>query len=549
MKRFADLYAQLDATMSTTRKVDAMAHYFTDAPAEDAAWAAYFLAGGRPRRLIPARALVDAVLRTSALPEWLFAESYDAVGDLAETVALLLPEPEHRVERGLAEWMTKHVLPLRGTPPADTESAIVGMWQSLDAHERFVLNKLLTGEFRVGVSRQLVLRALARAFDVDEKRLAHRFVGYADGTHEPDASAFRALVSPDDADGGASLGHPYPFFLSHPLQQPPEALGDVADWIVEWKWDGIRAQLVRRGGQAWMWSRGEELVTERFPEVIDAAHALPDGTVLDGELLAWDADAARPLPFATMQRRIGRLKLGPKLLREAPVALLAFDLLEHEGEDIRETPLEQRRARLESIVAPIAGPTLLLSRRIDAPDWDTLARLRKDSRSRSVEGMMLKRAQSVYGVGRTKSVAVGDWWKWKIDPLSVDCVLVYAQPGHGRRASLYTDYTFAVWSGPSGDPARTLVPFAKAYSGLTDEEIREVDATVRRTTIERFGPVRVVAPTMVFELGFEGIQRSARHRSGIAVRFPRMLRRRPDKPVDEADTLQALRALLDAGSR
>ncbi len=544
MKAFADLYAQLDATTSTTRKIEAMARYFAQAAAGDAAWAAYFLAGGRPRRLIKVRALVDAALRTSGLPEWLFGESYDAVGDLAETVALLLPEPAQRIDRSLAAWMTQHVLPLRDAAPVQIESAIVAMWQGLDAHERFVLNKLLTGEFRVGVSRQLVLRALASAFGVEEKRLAHRFVGYADGAHEPDADAFRALVSSDDADGSASLGHPYPFFLSHPLQQAPETLGDVADWIVEWKWDGIRAQLVRRGGQTWLWSRGEELVTERFPEVVDAARPLPDGSVVDGELLAWDAEKALPLPFATMQRRIGRLKLGPKLLREAPVALLAFDLLEHDGADIRGMPLALRRARLEALVEPAMAGSLQLSPRIEAPDWNALARLREESRGRGVEGMMLKRMQSAYGVGRTKSVAVGDWWKWKIDPLSVDCVLVHAQPGHGRRASLYTDYTFAVWSGPPEDATRTLVPFAKAYSGLTDEEIREVDATVRRTTIERFGPVRVVAPTMVFELGFEGIQRSARHKSGIAVRFPRMLRRRPDKPVEEADTLQALEALL-----
>src|SRR5690606_33333636 len=363
---------------------------------------------------------------------------------------------------------------------------------------------------RVGVSRQLVLRGLARAFDVDARRIAHRFVGYADGTHEPDADAFRALVARDDASGSASLGHPYPFFLAPPLQRPPATLGDVSDWLVEWKWDGIRAQLVRRAGQTWLWSRGEELVTERFPEVVEASQALPDGSVVDGELLAWDTASSRPLTFATMQRRIGRLKLTPKLLREAPVSMLAFDLLEEAGSDIRDRPLAQRRARLEAIVAPTATSALLLSSRVDVPDWDALARLRADSRNRSVEGLMLKRAQSAYGVGRTKSVAAGDWWKWKIDPLSVDCVLVYAQPGHGRRASLYTDYTFAVWSGPVHDATRTLVPFAKAYSGLTDDEIREVDATVRRTTIERFGPVRVVTPTMVFELGFEGIQRSDR---------------------------------------
>ncbi len=543
MKRFAALYARIDATTSTLRKVDAMARYFAEAPAADAAWAAYFLAGGRPRRLLPARTLVDAARRAAGIPEWLFEESYHAVGDLAETVALLLPEPQAADPAGLAEWMTARVLPLRGAEPARIEAALAEAWRTLEAGERFVLNKLLTGEFRVGVSRQLVLRALARSFGVDEKDLAHRFVGYTDGTHEPDARAFRALVDPGEAAGSGSPGHPYPFFLAHPLQQPPEALGEVSDWIVEWKFDGIRAQLVRREGTTWLWSRGEELVTERFPEVVDAARALPDGTVIDGELLAWNASAQRPLPFATMQRRIGRLRLTPKLLGEAPVAMLAFDLIEDAGEDIRRLALAHRRSRLEAIVAH--APGLQLSPRLASADWATLEQLREDSRERGVEGMMIKRAASAYGVGRTRSVAVGDWWKWKIDPLSVDCVLVYAQPGHGRRASLYTDYTFAVWSGPPEDPARTLVPFAKAYSGLTDAEIRAVDAEIRRTTIERFGPVRRLAPTMVFELGFEGIQRSTRHKSGIAVRFPRMLRARFDKPVGDADTLAALESMLE----
>ena len=337
---------------------------------------------------------------------------------------------------------------------------------------------------------------------------------------------------------------PFPFFLAHPFSLPVEqfdaAIGPASDWLVEWKWDGIRAQLVQRGGEVAIWSRGEELVTDRFPELRAMGEALPDGTVLDGEILVWRE--GRAMPFAALQKRIGRKTLGAKLLGELPVALCVYDLLEEAGEDLRAVPQHERRARLERLVAahPLAG--LELSPLIAGEDWADLARQREQARALGVEGMMLKRRDARYGVGRTKDVGV--WWKWKIDPFSADAVLIYAQRGHGRRASLYTDYTFAVWNGPPEDAARQLVPFAKAYSGLTDAEIREVDAVIRRTTTETFGPVRSVTPTMVFELGFEGIARSGRHKSGIAVRFPRMLRRREDKPVEEADTLQSLQALL-----
>jgi DNA ligase-1 len=371
----------------------------------------------------------------------------------------------------------------------------------------------------------------------------------------PDAARWLALIAPPDAaaPGDASAGHPYPFFLAHPLQQPAVALGAPADWLVEWKWDGIRAQLVMRAGGAWLWSRGEELVTERFPEIDRAARAFASaiapaggGVVLDGEVLAWDAQAARPLPFAVLQKRVTRRTTTPAVLRAAPAAFVAYDLLEWRGEDWRARPQAERRAMLESLVAAAPVPGLALSPRVVAENWDALAALRAGSRERGVEGCMLKRLASAYGVGRTKADG-GDWWKWKVDPFSVDAVLVYAQRGHGRRASLYTDYTFAVWdrAADGADASqRALLPFAKAYSGLTDDEIRRVDAIVRRTTVERFGPVRSVTPTLVFELGFEGIARSPRHRSGIAVRFPRMLRWRTDKRVEDADTIDALRALL-----
>ncbi|MFN9775263.1 MAG: ATP-dependent DNA ligase [Burkholderiales bacterium] len=555
MKAFADLYAELDASTSTLHKVDALERYLRGAAPADAAWAVYVLAGGKPRQAVPSRVLRDAAREAAGLPEWLFDESYLAVGDLAETIAHLLPPPGALEDAGLATWMSERLPSLRGAPAEDMKAALCGWWSTLDWNGRFVLGKLITGGFRVGVSKLLVLRAIARVAGLDEKLVAQRMIGYTDARAAPDAARFLALLAPPDAaaPGAAVAGHPYPFVLAHPLQQPAVALGAPADWLVEWKWDGIRAQLVMRAGGAWLWSRGEELVTERFPEIDRAARAFAsvlapagEGVVLDGEVLAWDAQAARPLPFAVLQKRVTRRTTTPAVLRAAPAAFVAYDLLEWRGEDWRARPQAERRAMLESLVAAAPVPGLALSPRVVAENWDALAALRAGSRERGVEGFMLKRLASAYGVGRTKADG-GDWWKWKVDPFSVDAVLVYAQRGHGRRASLYTDYTFAVWD-RAADGAyasrRALLPFAKAYSGLTDDEIRRVDAIVRRTTVERFGPVRSVTPTLVFELGFEGIARSPRHRSGIAVRFPRMLRWRTDKRVEDADTIDALRALL-----
>jgi DNA ligase-1 len=555
VKAFADLYAELDASTSTLHKVDALERYLRGAAPADAAWAVYVLAGGKPRQAVPSRVLRDAAREAAGLPEWLFDESYLAVGDLAETIAHLLPPPGALEDAGLATWMSERLPSLRGAPAEDMKAALCGWWSTLDWNGRFVLGKLITGGFRVGVSKLLVLRAIARVAGLDEKLVAQRMIGYTDARAAPDAARFLALLAPPDAaaPGAAVAGHPYPFFLAHPLQQPAVALGAPADWLVEWKWDGIRAQLVMRAGGAWLWSRGEELVTERFPEIDRAARAFAsvlapagEGVVLDGEVLAWDAQAARPLPFAVLQKRVTRRTTTPAVLRAAPAAFVAYDLLEWRGEDWRARPQAERRAMLESLVAAAPVPGLALSPRVVADNWDALAALRAGSRERGVEGFMLKRLASAYGVGRTKADG-GDWWKWKVDPFSVDAVLVYAQRGHGRRASLYTDYTFAVWdrAADGADASqRALLPFAKAYSGLTDDEIRRVDAIVRRTTVERFGPVRSVTPTLVFELGFEGIARSPRHRSGIAVRFPRMLRWRTDKRVEDADTIDALRALL-----
>jgi DNA ligase 1 len=575
MKRFSRLFTELDATTSTNEKVEALQRYFAEAPARDAAWAVYFLAGGKPRQVVSMQTLALLACEAARIPPWLFDECYQAVGDLAETIAHILPGPSEPSDVGLAEWIEDRLLPLRGLREPEIAPRILGYWRELDAQGRFLLAKLVGGGFRVGVSKLLVQRALASHSGVDPKRVAQRMMGYTDGKALPSPERYEALIAnvEERTAERQDPGQPYPFFLAHQLDAPPEVfasrLGPVSHWQVEWKYDGIRGQIVKRSGQVWVWSRGEELVTERFPEIEALARRLPDGTVLDGEILVWAEEEVdppgtrigRPAPFSLLQMRIGRKNLTKKVLDDAPVTFMAYDLLEQDGQDIRGLPQHERRRRLETL---LQGSGIRLSPVETAASWLEFAQRRERSRELGVEGFMLKRLDAAYGTGRTK--AEGLWWKWKIDPMSIDCVLVYAQAGHGRRASVYTDYTFAVWNRrpqdqgeaeavfdaierrqPPQPGALQLVPFAKAYSGLTDEEFRQVDALIRRNTIEKFGPVRSVRPFLVFELGFEGINRSNRHRSGIAVRFPRMLRIRFDKPLHEANTLGDLQALLAEG--
>jgi ATP-dependent DNA ligase len=528
MRRFARLFHELDSSNATGDKVAALVSYFRDAPAVDAAWAVAFLTGRRPRRAIPANLLGAWAAAESGTPGWLFEECYQQVGDLAETITLLLPaKASVAEEHSLAWWVEERLIKL-GTLEVEAQRAtMLDTWRAFDAGERFVWNKLITGGFRVGASLRLVIRALAQASGIPEETIAHRMAG----AWEPSEAWYRSLVDPDAQDTAAS--RPYPFFLAYQLDIPVRDLGQATSWLAEWKWDGIRAQVIRRGGETWIWSRGEELLRGRFPELEEAASLLPDGTVLDGEILPWRDGA--PLPFALLQRRITRKTVTAQVRQQCPVVLMTYDLLELGGVDQRPGPLSDRRGHLARLIGAGRGDgRLLLSEGIAAGDWPALEAARGDSRVRGAEGIMLKRLESPYGVGRRR----GDWWKWKIDPYSVDAVLLYAQPGHGRRAGLFTDYTFGVWDGDH------LVTFAKAYSGLTDEEIRKVDAFVRANTVERFGPVRAVQPRLVFELAFEGIQTSPRHKSGIAVRFPRMARWRTDKKPEDADSVETLRALL-----
>ena len=527
MKVFVNLYASLDETTKTSVKVRAMSDYFAAAPRSDAAWAVYFLTGQKPRQVVPTAKLRAWAAAEAEIPDWLFEESYHAVGDLAETIALLLPEPSAASDVPLTTWVEDRLLPLRAATEDDQRSAMLRAWSEMDDRQRFVWNKLITGSFRVGVSKGLVIKALADVSGVDAAAIAHRLMG----DWRPTAAAFESLLAKETDD--ADVSRPYPFFLAHPIDGEPDSLGPVEDWRAEWKWDGIRAQLVRRSGKTFLWSRGEELVTERYPEIAEVGPYLPDGTVIDGELLPWRS--GKVLPFAQLQRRIGRKTLSKKILAEVPVVLMAYDLLELGGKDARAMPLEERRAKLAEVVAGSGwDDRVVLSPIVEGATWEDLAAQRATSRDRAVEGLMLKRKGSPYRVGRQR----GDWWKWKVLPFTIDAVMTAAQPGSGKRASLYTDYTFGVWH------EGALVTVAKAYSGLTDAEINRVDAYIRRNTLAKFGPVRSVKPELVFELGFEGIQRSTRHKSGIAVRFPRVLRWCEDKPASEADALETLRSLL-----
>jgi DNA ligase-1 len=527
LRTFSRLFADLDETTKTNAKVDAMAAYFRIAAPADAAWAVYFLTGNRPKRLIGVRKLAQWAMEIADVPDWLFSECYDAVGDLAETIALLLPPAISSSEASLSEWVEARLLPLSHMSDEEQRDAVQNAWAELDGMDRFVWNKLATGEFRVGVAESLVLRALSKASSIDEDVIAHRI----SGKWEPSAAAFSALVATDTQD--AETSRPYPFYLAYPIEGTLDSLGEASLWRGEWKWDGIRAQVIRRDNATYIWTRGGELATDRFPEIAVTATHLPDGTVLDGEVMPWKD--GRALPFAQLQRRIGRKKLSPKILSEVPVVLITYDLLELNGRDVRGESFAWRRAELEKLLASVGSSAFLLSPSIPFPDWSAAQAAFERSREMRAEGLMLKRADSEYGTGRRK----GSWWKWKLEPHRVDAVMIYAQPGHGRRASLHTDYTFGIWDGDK------LVPFAKAYSGLTDAEIRELDAWIRKNTIEKFGPVRHVRPEQVFELGFEGIQKSTRHKSGVAVRFPRMLRWRKDKPPSEADSLETLRALME----
>jgi DNA ligase-1 len=533
MKLFTELYTELEQTNKTNEKVETLKFYFERADARDAAWALYFLSGRKPRQIVPSKKLREWAIEISEIPEWLYEESRDTVGDGAETIALLLPNNSSTDDTPLHILVEKRLLSLRGANEAIQYKEVLSSWQAMDYSQRLVYNKLISGSFRVGVSQLLVIRALSQINGVPTDIIAQRLMG----DWQPTAEFYEKVVSSEMNADEKPIARPFPFHLAHQIDFPLEKLGEIEDWQAEWKWDGIRVQVIKRENQVFLWSRGEDLITERFPEIAEAAAFLPNGTVLDGEILPWREDSV--LPFTELQKRIGRKNVSAKMLAEVPVIVQVYDLLEFNDEDIRAEEFEKRRKILEQIMENLdeqAKGVFRITDAVKAESWEQLTEKRENSRSLKVEGLMLKKLDSPYRVGRHR----GDWWKWKIDPFTIDAVLLYAQKGSGKRANLFTDYTFAVWK--DGE----LVPFAKAYSGLTDKEIRQVDKFVRENTKETFGPVRSVAPKLVFELAFEAIQKSSRHKSGVAVRFPRILRWRDDKKIEQADSLETIHALLES---
>ncbi len=535
MKQFADLVNVLGTSTKTNDKLKALQNYFAVAADKDKTWVIAIFSGRRPKRIINSTILQGWCREIIGITQWLFDECYHTVGDLGETIALLLPEPEHRTaftsEHTLSYYLETFI---RIEKEADEvkKEFIIDSWQQMGRNEKFVFIKLITGGFRIGVSQKMMVNALAKSVDISPSIIAHRI----SGNWDPAETAFDNLLSEDAAN--TDFSKPYPFYLAYAVEEDLKSLAEENQWQAEWKWDGIRGQVIKRNNDFFVWSRGEELMTEKFPEYNEFKNMLPEGTVIDGEIISLAAPAQdgifRPLPFAALQTRIGRKNITKKQLTEAPVGFIAYDLLEYLGEDIRYRPMVERRALLEEIIGNIHHPALHISPVIPFTNWDELREVRTGSRDMGSEGIMLKRKDSPYQVGRKR----GDWWKWKIDPLTIDAVMIYAQKGHGRRSNLYTDYTFAVKDGDK------LIPFTKAYSGLTDKEFAQVDNFVKRNSLEKFGPVRTVKPALVFEIAFEGIAASNRHKSGVALRFPRMSRWRTDKKPDEINTLDDLKEML-----
>ncbi|MFM7450162.1 MAG: ATP-dependent DNA ligase [Leptolyngbyaceae cyanobacterium] len=535
MQGFTQLVRAIDATTSTNAKVKALQAYFRQEQPENAAWALYLLLGKTRKRLITSRVLRDIFLQISGIPAWLFEDCYALVGDSAETIALLIKEASipagEPFNYSLRQWV-EDIIPkarLAASPQALTD-LVVSWWAALDSFEVFVLNKILTGAFRVGVSDKLVIRALANEFNLPESLLAHRLMG----EFEPTAAFYQQLIAPEGME--ADPARPYPFFLASPLEEDRFQGEEWSRWQAEWKWDGIRAQVIRRADQVFIWSRGEDLITEQFPDLVQGVECLPNGTVLDGEILCWQDDL--PLSFNHLQKRLGRKRISQKVMEAHPVHLIAYDLLEYEGEDVRHRSLLERQSLLTQLLHQFCPPKVSKFQALPFASFQDLQQLRERSRQQGAEGLVIKAVDSPYLVGRKR----GHWWKYKVNPMSLDAILIYAQAGSGKRANLFTDYTFALWRGEE------LVSFAKAYSGLDNREIEELDRWIRRHTREKFGPVRSVEPLHVFEIGFEGIARSSRHKSGIAVRFPRILRWRRDKPPQEADTLEAALQLINIHS-
>lgn len=526
MKAFAQLIQTLEMTNKTNEKINAIVHYLNIASDNDKVWLVALFTGRRPKRPVKVALMRDWALEVAKLPEWLFIESYSNVGDLGETIALILPKPETEINKPLNIWI-QELMALKEETEQHKKDYVLQSWSGLHYTERFIFNKLVGGGFRVGVAAKLLVNAIAKQSGASSSKIMHNI----SGNWSPLDITYKELIEGENAE--KDISKPYPFCLAYPIDKATHELGNESEWQAEWKWDGIRGQLIKRENEIFIWSRGEELITEQFPEIVSLQQKLPNGLVIDGEILA--VQNGTVLSFNHLQKRLNRKTLSKKILQEVPVGFYCYDIIEWEGVDMRSKPLYERRYVLEKMMQLFSKEeSIYLSPVIAFASWEELAEIRKRSREMNSEGIMLKAKSSQYHSGRKK----GDWWKWKMEPYSIDAVLIYAQKGSGRRSFYYTDYTFAIRDGEK------LVTIAKAYSGLTDKEIAEVDRFIKKNAQEKFGPVRTVKPQLVFEIGFEGIAESKRHKAGVALRFPRILRWRIDKKPEEITTIEEIKALL-----
>ncbi len=525
MKDFSNLISAIEITNKTNAKINALVDYFKTAPDKDKLWLIALFTGKRPSRPVKSTLMKVWCMEITQLPEWLFLESYSTVGDLGETLALLLPNPKNEIEKPLHIWIDE-LINLKKQSDDEKKTYVLDAWNGLNAQERLIFNKLIGGSFRIGVSKKTLVNALAKLSGIDANQLMHSIIG----NWTPNTITFEELLNGEHINYDNSK--PYPFCLAYALEKDLNDLGDENEWQVEYKWDGIRGQIIKRKDEVFIWSRGEELVTQQFPELVETISQFKGDFVIDGEILAIKDSAV--LLFNDLQKRLNRKNVTKKLLEEVPVGLYIYDILELNDVDLRKHSMTERREKLELLFQQNKSTILKLSEIIEFENWDELDTLRNNARSFNSEGLMLKKKSSIYHVGRKK----GDWWKWKVDPLTIDAVMIYAQKGSGRRSSKYTDYTFAVKN------EEKLVTVAKAYSGLTNDEITAISRWVNKNAIEKFGPVRTVKPELVFEIAFEGIAYSKRHKSGVALRFPRIKRWRKDKTVKDIDTIESVKSLI-----